>query len=168
MKTTLVFLATSFLLLAACGSNSAVVAASGDDGGTVPSDSVPSEPLGAGPYPIATLDITITHPEATDISYTISCLGDTATVIGSDEIVDQRACAVLAEPAVKVRLIEGAPADQACTMQYGGPDVAHIVGTFDGEPVDTTVDRVNGCGISDWDQLLAGVLPTALGLTEGS
>ena len=167
MKTTLVFLATTSLLLAACGSNSTVVAAGGVDA-TVPNDSVPNEPLGAGPYPIATLEITISHPEADDVSYTISCLGDTATVIGSDEVVDQQACTVLADPLVKTRLIEGQPIDLACTMQYGGPDLAHIVGTFDGEAVDTTVDRVNGCGIGDWDHLLAGVLPTALGLTEGS
>lgn len=164
MKSSLVILATTALLLASCGSDSTTIdAGSGDTGGTVP-----NEPIGAGPYPIATLDITITHPEADDLSYTISCLGDTATVIGSDEIVDQRACTVLADAEVKTRLIEGPPADQICTEQYGGPDVAHIVGTFDGESVDTTVDRANGCGIGDWDQLLSGVLPTPLGITEGS
>lgn len=165
MKTSLVFLATVALLFASCGSDTTTVDAGGGD--TIPPDSIP-EPLGAGPYPIATLDITISHPEANDVSYTISCLGDTATAIGSDEIIDQKACGVLAKPEVKARLINGAPSDQACTEQYGGPDIAHIVGTFDGEAVDTKIDRVNGCGIGDWDQLLSGVLPTALGLTEGS
>ena len=50
-----------------------------------------------------------------------------------------------------------------CTEIYGGPDVATITGDIDGAPVDTTVDRANGCGIDDWDTVLAGLLPPAVG-----
>ncbi|MEZ5342071.1 MAG: hypothetical protein R2706_11665 [Acidimicrobiales bacterium] len=163
MKRSLIsFSALLALLLAGCGSDSTSVDAG--SGGTV--DTTMVEPLGGGGYPIATLDITISHPEADDVSYTISCLGDTATVIGEVAIIDQNACSALSDPAVKTRLVDIPPTDQACTEQYGGPDVAHIVGTFDGEPVDTTIDRVNGCGIGDWDSLLASVLPPALGITD--
>jgi hypothetical protein len=43
------------------------------------------------------------------------------------------------------------PADQACTEIYGGPQTAHVTGTFRGEPVDAEFDRTNGCQISRWD-----------------
>jgi len=59
-----------------------------DESTTVP----PGDVFGAGPYPVATLDITISHPDAADVSYTISCLGDTATVIGDVGIDERVAC----------------------------------------------------------------------------
>jgi hypothetical protein len=42
---------------------------------------------------------------------------------------------------------------RACTELYGGPETAHLTGTLDGEPVDVTITRSNGCGISDYDAL---------------
>lgn len=135
--------------------------ASGDDGTTVPEG-----PLGAGPYPISTLEITVTHPTISDVNYTLSCLGDTATVTGEADVVADVACLALNEEPIRTRLIEGAPSDQVCTEQYGGPDEARIVGTLDGDDIDTTVDRSNGCGIDDWDSLLAKLLPSPIGVTE--
>ncbi|MGI9606844.1 MAG: hypothetical protein ACR2P0_11960 [Acidimicrobiales bacterium] len=183
MITLFISLFITALVLAACGSNADPVV-TGDTGGSDPTlapDDDPGNgaadptlapdepPLGAGPYPIATLDITITHPEAEEVRYTISCLGDTATVTGDVSLSERAACERLADPDVRTRLIEGVPTDQVCTEQYGGPDIAVIVGTYDGVDgvvVDTTVDRVNGCGISDWDSLLAGVLPPPVGITS--
>ncbi len=155
--------AASLLFLAACGSESEPIAAGQDPEETT---TTTEEILGAGPYPIATLEFTVTHPDADTVTYTISCLGDTATVIGIDSINDQNACAQLAKPEVKQRIVGGEPADMVCTEQYGGPDEAVITGTFDGEVVSTTITRNNGCGINDWDNLLKGVLPQALGVTE--
>jgi predicted secreted protein len=71
------------------------------------------------------------------------------------------AVALLADGDAVERLVSGADQQQACTEQYGGPDVAHITGSIDGTPVDTTVDRANGCGIADWD-LLQPILPLPL------
>ena len=128
---------------------------------------LPDEPLGAGPYPIADLTVTYEHPDAGTVEYQIVCLGDTATLIGgADGVTDQGACTRLADGAVQQRLVAGAPADQICTEQYGGPDIARVVGTIDDQPVDTTFDRANGCGIDDWDRLMAGVLANPLGITE--
>jgi hypothetical protein len=42
---------------------------------------------------------------------------------------------------------------RACTLQYGGPEKAHVTGTLDGEPVDVTIDRSDGCGIADYQAL---------------
>ena len=162
MKSTVALVILFSLSLAACGG--ADVGDPPDGGG--PAVPLPDGPLGAGPYPVATLDVTITHPDAPDISYTVSCLGDTATVIGPVDVDERLACTALAADAVKDRLVNGAPLDQICTEIYGGPEVAHIVGTYDGVPVDTQIDRTNGCGIDDWDQLLAGILPHALGIVD--
>jgi len=122
------------------------------------------EPIGGGPYPVADLEVVVEHPDRETISYRITCLGDTATITGDVDLDEQTACEALSLPEVQQRLIEG-PTDEICTEQYGGPDTATITGTIDETPVDTVVDRTNGCGISDWDDLLADLLPPALGAT---
>lgn len=123
------------------------------------------EPIGGGPYPVADLEVVVEHPDRETISYRITCLGDTATITGDVDLDEQAACGALAGEDVQRRLIDGAPADQVCTEQYGGPDTATITGTIDETAVDTVIDRTNGCGISDWDDLLAAILPPALGVT---
>jgi hypothetical protein len=40
-----------------------------------------------------------------------------------------------------------------------GPDVATVTGNIGEQPVSTTVDRADGCGINEWDQILGDVLP---------
>lgn len=143
------------------GTTSDDTAAPGDDGG--PSDGT-LPPLGAGPYPIATLVVTVTHPDTDPVAYTISCLGDTASLAPPiDGLRDQAACQALADPDVQTLLIDGPPDDRICTEIYGGPDKASIVGTIDDQPVDTIITRENGCGIDDWDAVLADILPTAVG-----
>jgi hypothetical protein len=42
---------------------------------------------------------------------------------------------------------------RACTQQYGGPEKAHVTGTVDGEPVDVTLARTDGCGIAAYEAL---------------
>lgn len=190
ITSSILFLATVLFaaVFAACGSDSTNVT-SGDLPDDVPADlpidpdydpdepeeplddpdvepALPIGPLGAG-GPLVTADITITHPDADDVVYSIACLGDTATVIGDVGISEFSACSQLGEDAVRTRLLDGAPSDQVCTEIYGGPDVATIVGTYDGvdgPAIDTTIDRTNGCGIDEWDRLLSDVLPNALGV----
>jgi hypothetical protein len=45
----------------------------------------------------------------------------------------------------------------ACTQQYGGPEKAHLTGTFKGRPVDVTINRADGCGIADYEALFAAL-----------
>lgn len=175
MKRKMLFLGPLFalLLLGACGSDATEVT-SGDepDGGDVdlPVDAdepgLPTGPLGGGGT-LATVDIMITHPDAEDVLYTISCLGDTATIVGDVELDEFRACEQLGEDAVRERLLNGAPSDRVCTEIHGGPDVATITGNYDGvggPEVNTMIDRSNGCAIDEWDSLLSQVLPGALGV----
>jgi hypothetical protein len=45
------------------------------------------------------------------------------------------------------------PPDTICTQIYGGPQKAHVRGSFRGRPVDSRFSRTNGCEIHRWDQL---------------
>jgi len=155
---TLVFAFSLFVV--ACGSD--LTTASTQD----PVESTPSSdvelPLGGGPYPIGAIDFVVTNTQTGEqtASYSLSCLGDTATLTGDwSPADDDSMCRQLAEPAVQSRLIDGVPADQMCTEIYGSADVAAVIGELDGQPVSTTFDRTNGCGIDDWDNVMAGLLP---------
>ncbi len=184
------------ILAAACGTDSTEVSAGSDGEGdspvttaaesddsqdttdetsvdeSVPDETLPDEglPLGGGSYPVATFAITVTHPDHDDVTYEIACLGDTASVIpgaGDSGISEIAACSALGTDEVRARLIDGVPADQICTEQFGGPDVATVTGAYDGVdgiPVNATFDRSNGCGIDDWDNLMGDILPPSKGL----
>lgn len=43
------------------------------------------------------------------------------------------------------------PTDQACTMQYGGPQEAAVTGVVDGQPVETVFTLRDGCEIAAWN-----------------
>lgn len=45
------------------------------------------------------------------------------------------------------------PPDSICTQIYGGAQEAEISGTLDGEQIDATFSRQNGCEIDRWDRL---------------
>jgi hypothetical protein len=47
--------------------------------------------------------------------------------------------------------------DRACTLQYGGPERAHVTGTLEGRPIDVRLSRTNGCGIADYEALFAAL-----------
>ena len=132
---------------------------------SIPIPIEPDLPIG-GPYPVADVSVTIEHPDADTVQYRIVCLGDTATVMGDPTIDAPAACLALGDPIVQQRLFEGAPLDQVCTEIYGGPDIATVSGTIDDFEFEAVIDRTNGCGISDWDQLLGDILPIAIGVTE--
>lgn len=147
------------LLLTACGDSNESGDTVGDTTATSDSAVVPSP---------AELDVRYSNADAgIDAHYTITC-GATASLAGDDVDVDaDAACDALDHAAVTQRLIDPAD-DRVCTEMYGGSDVAEIVGTIDGARVETTVDRTNGCGISDWDDVLGVLLPRPVGVTDPS
>ncbi|MEM9467553.1 MAG: hypothetical protein AAGA90_19415 [Actinomycetota bacterium] len=120
--------------------------------------------LGAGPYPVADVSVRVDLGDGTTAEYRLACLGDTATFTGDAGSLDAAAaCLALADTDVVDRVTTDQYLDRICTEIYGGPEVAQLTGTLDDQPIDSTVDRVNGCGIDDWDRLLAPLLPTAAG-----
>jgi hypothetical protein len=147
---------TLALVTTACGN---VTDTSVGDGPSDTPTPEAEEPLGAGPYPIADLTVTVQLDQDTDATtYRLACLGDTATVTG-DVAADAAAlCLALDDLPVRDRLVDDVPEDRACTMQFGGPELATLTGTIDGARVDVELDRTNGCGIGDWT-LLSPLLP---------
>jgi hypothetical protein len=151
----LVLLAAAFTVLAACGD---------DDGGGG------AEPTGApgGSGVNAQLEIDYEHAAAgVEQTYTITCSDSSSELSGDAVEVDAvAACAALDDPAVVERLTQGPPEDQVCTEIYGGDDAAQIEGMIGDRSVDTVADRTNGCAITTWDELLAPILPPAIGVVE--
>lgn len=160
---------TTIAALATTGALTVLAGACGGD------DDVPASPTSppATTEPVreatANLQIDYRHDGAgVSFGYGIECGPEADDVVGDAERAEvdaAAACAALDEPAVVQRLVEG-PGDEICTEQYGGDDVADITGTVSGEHVDTTVDRADGCGISDWDDLLDALLPPPVGVVD--
>jgi Subtilisin inhibitor-like len=62
----------------------------------------------------------------------------------------EAACAALA---ADPQALEPVPPGVACTLIFGGPEQATVVGLLDGEEVETAFERSNGCEIDRWDRL---------------
>ncbi|MCR4514838.1 subtilase-type protease inhibitor [Aeromicrobium sp. 50.2.37] len=121
-------------LLVGCGQ------ASDDDSGT---------DAEAGGGSVAATSITIevrTDADAEPTTMTLEC-----DPTGGDHPQAQEACDALASAGADV--LEPVPADQACTMIYGGPQTATVKGTVDGADVDATFTRENGCEVDRWERL---------------
>jgi hypothetical protein len=65
---------------------------------------------------------------------TVECPGDAAC----DELTGQRLAPVQGE--------------MACTAIYGGPNVARVTGTLNGNPVDERFTLEDGCQIERWER----------------
>jgi len=59
------------------------------------------------------------------------------------------------------------PRNLMCTMIYGGPEKAHVWGTYDGRPVDTTFARTNGCEVTRWQRVSTLLVITNAGGLQG-
>jgi Subtilisin inhibitor-like len=131
------------LLAVGCGSESND--GSGDAGG---------EDTGAGEAPA---------PKGTELTITVWLQGRdgasqeltlTCDPPGGTHPRPEEACLALqADPSA----LEPLPPDSVCTQIYGGPEEAEIVGTLDGEQVQATFSRQNGCEIDRWMRM-AGIL----------
>ncbi|MDP9331950.1 MAG: LysM peptidoglycan-binding domain-containing protein [Actinomycetota bacterium] len=62
------------------------------------------------------------------------------------------ACALVHRGAV-LKVAASQRSRRACGQVYGGPQSAHITGTIDGQGVNLTVTRTDGCGTADWQTL---------------
>jgi hypothetical protein len=148
----LVLLAVALTVLAACDDGDGDEATDAPGGSTVTTElEIHYEHAGAG----------------VDQTYTIICTDSSSELSGDAVDVDaDAACDALREPAVVERLTQGPPQDQVCTEIYGGDDTAEIEGTIGDRSVDTVADRTNGCAIDTWDELLAPILPPAIGVVD--
>jgi len=77
---------------------------------------------------------------------------------------DLELCTWIAETPVSVLTQPPSDSGQVCTQIYGGPETATITGTRDGDPIQVSYSRVNGCEIARWDlaaPLWTGDVPPA-------
>jgi hypothetical protein len=102
---------------------------------------------GLQPEPATSLTIEVrTDADADPTTLTLTC-----DPPGGDHPQAAEACDALAAAGPEV--MEPVPADQACTMIYGGPQTARVTGTLDGADVDATFSRADGCEVDRWDAL---------------
>jgi hypothetical protein len=91
------------------------------------------EEQAAAPFGGTELRVKVTEAASQPINLTLRC-GDDCDITALRQALEQ-------EP------------ERACTLQYGGPEKAHVTGTLDGRPVDVTLDRADGCGIASYQAL---------------
>jgi hypothetical protein len=97
------------------------------------------QPAGAPPADSTRLTVEVSGAGADPVTVDLSC--------GGSEPCDEQRLAKLQ------RVTKPPDPAQACTLVYGGPEKAHVTGTLDGEAVDVTIDRADGCGIADYKAL---------------
>lgn len=73
-------------------------------------------------------------------------------VASEEDPADQRTCAWLRSTGLEL-LVEEPPVDQVCIEVYGGPEIATVTGTVDGQEVDATFSRQDGCAIARFDAI---------------
>lgn len=113
------------------------------------------------------LEVSIRADEsAAPEEYVLECL-DGAPGPASTLPDAEAACADVAELGAEFFIAERDP-DLACTQQYGGPQTAHVLGTVDGEAVDTEFSRTDGCEISRWDAVQSLLGPGGVDLPPES
>jgi Subtilisin inhibitor-like len=76
---------------------------------------------------------------------------------GGTQPEPQKACERLAD--LGDEAFAPVPDGVGCTQIYGGPQVAEVRGTFQGEQVQARFNRTNGCEIQRWDRV-AFLFPT--------
>ena len=139
-------------LLTACASRP------GEAGRDAAPPSDPAGPAAGGGITQADNDLQVeldrgdgTEPE----TWTLTCVG----VVDGSHPDAEAACSHLTgmtEPFAPL------PSDVVCTEQFGGPQTAHVIGRWNGQPVDLELSRTDGCRISQWDAL-GPLLPGPVG-----
>lgn len=139
-------------VLAGCGTP-APAPTTADPGAPAPTASDPTtvDPTATDPQQpaVPTADLTITLDESGDgttRTFTLTC-----DPVGGDHPDPDAACRALADAGPEP--LRPVPRNVGCTDLWGGPQVATVRGTVDGQRVDTRFDRTNGCEIGRWDAL---------------
>ena len=124
-----------------CGSDSGDDAAGGGGGGGESTE----------PRPGPAVEVTVTSwaqgKDGPSQEATLTCDPASGTHPSPDE-----ACRLLTSDP---EALEPVPADAACTMIFGGPEEATVVGVINGQEVDAAFSRSNGCELDRWDRMAA-------------
>ncbi|MEU4209971.1 SSI family serine proteinase inhibitor [Streptomyces sp. NPDC026206] len=105
------------------------------------------------------LTITISDTGAHDGTYELHCHPAGGTHPHTQEACDQ----LDGQTRWGTDTFAPVPEGQLCTMIYGGPERAHISGTWAGRPVNADFNRTNGCETARWNKF-----STVFGESKGS
>ena len=89
-------------------------------------------------------------PNVSTVTLTVRTSAD------ADPIVRDISCAEagdLCGDLVYSEALQPVPPNTACTMIYGGPETATVVGEVDGKDVYLSFARTNGCELARWEAL---------------
>ncbi|WP_017584226.1 SSI family serine proteinase inhibitor [Nocardiopsis valliformis] len=75
----------------------------------------------------------------------------TCAPVGGDHPDPEAACAEIEEAGTEPFTMD--TSDMMCTMQMGGPEVAHVTGHVNGTEIDTEFNKRNGCEIDRFEQV---------------
>ena len=117
-------------------------AAAGCGGGTSDGDAGGADP---GASTRLAIEIRPSGPGGPFAQHTLQCdppAGSIPDAAGACEKLDELGDSIFAP----------LPDDVACTDIYGGPQIATVSGTLDGEAVSTRFTRTDGCQIERWDR----------------
>jgi Subtilisin inhibitor-like len=144
-------------------SPSATATPSPDTETKTPAPSPSAAPVTSGPgQGNAELAIMVKPSETgTPANYTLVCV-DGVPAAESQHPDAAAACLALKTDAA-ILSPAPRPTDRACTMQYGGPQMATVTGVVDGQPVETNFSLRDGCEIATWNAA-KDVLGTAGGV----
>jgi hypothetical protein len=84
----------------------------------------------------------------------LRCSGTRARATGFLRVHAKPACRLTGSGALQ-RIIHAQRSQRACSQIYGGPQRARITGRVGNQRIDFAVTRADGCGVSDWQTLLA-------------
>ncbi len=107
----------------------------------------PSVTTTGAPDPRTSLTITVDEGNGSMQEWTLSC-----DPTGGTHPEPDAACEVIAT--LGDEAFAPVPPDQGCTMIYGGPQTATVAGARDGQIVDASYSRQNGCEIARWDAVV--------------
>lgn len=147
---------TAAVAVLAAGCGGAGSGTAGAQASTAPSAAATPSATAGAPAPAAgptKLTVMATAESGTTVTWTLTC-----DPVGGDHPEAAAACAKLAT--VEPTVFEPVPADQGCTMIYGGPQTAAVTGTWRGTAVDAAFKRTDGCEIARWEALVP-LLPSA-------
>jgi Subtilisin inhibitor-like len=100
-----------------------------------------SEPESASAATDLTIEVWPQGPSGESHTWTLTC-----SPAGGSLPDAEQACSRL-----KAEALQPLPPDIICTQIYGGPETARVRGRIEGDPIDVTFNRVNGCEIHRWD-----------------
>ncbi|WP_449373816.1 hypothetical protein [Arthrobacter psychrolactophilus] len=140
-------------LLAACSQASPGGDSTSTPPGSAPASSAPAS-TAATTSAAARVDLTITLTESPGATPRVFRLVADGSTPSPESNLPDSAAALAAVERYGEKIFFALPdPTQMCTQNYGGPEIALVTGWFNGQEVNATFSRTDGCEISRWQAM---------------